>query len=325
LRKEILKRLSTILRIIVGVGLIVFLLWRLDISKVIDNLRGLDLRYLGYAFIPYIFFIIFSAWRWQVLLDHKGFGMGFGRTLAVYFIAIFFNNFLPTTVGGDVMRVIYSAGTRRTDALATVLADRILGFVGLFIFALIAVLYLLIRERQTEFLPLMLVGLIILILLTYVLFSERAYSWISPATRRLRIFRLGERINRLHETATDFGGAWGPITLCVIHSIVIQIMLALGPFLVLRGLGNHQVGVLPFFIYLPIINVVSMLPISLNGIGIRENFFVILFSRVGLSGETALSVSLLSFILIFVLSIIGGIIFILYKKGDRSVVHKEVR
>jgi uncharacterized protein (TIRG00374 family) len=279
LKKKNLKKFSTILRIVVGVGLIAFLLWRFDINKILNNIGSISTGYLIYAFIVYFLFVIVSAWRWQVLLDFK--------------------NFMKK---------------RRADALATVLVDRILGFVGLFVFALFAVLYLLIEKKQTEFLPFIIIGLIIIIFITYIFFSEKVYSKLSLIVQKIKVFRLGERLNRLHEATTDFGGAWGPITLCIIHSIIIQAFLAIGPFLVLRGMGNSEVGLLPFFVYLPIINVVSMIPISLNALGVREYFYVLLFSRAGLAGETSLAVSLVSFFLIFLLSITGGIFFIFYKK-----------
>jgi uncharacterized protein (TIRG00374 family) len=314
LKKETLKKLTTVLRIVVGIGLIVFLLWRFDINQLFAKISGINVVYLVYGLIPYFFFVIVSAWRWQVLLDYKKFQIPFGRTTIIYFIALFFNNLLPTTIGGDGIRVLYSMGKRKADSLAVVLTDRILGFIGLFIFALIAVLYLWIEKRQTEFLLYMSGGLVVLIIVTYILFSERAYRRISPVARKIKIFKLGERLSHLHDSFTDFGKAWGPITLCTVHSIIIQALLAIGPFLVLRALGNYEIGILPFFIYLPIINVVSMIPISLNGIGVRESFFVLLFSRVGLSGETALAVSIISFLLIFLWSILGGIFFIFYKK-----------
>ena len=314
MKKENINKLSTILRVVVGVGLIAFLLWRFDINKILNNIGSISTGYLIYAFIVYFLFVIVSAWRWQVLLDFKNFKIPFGKTLIIYFIALFSNNLLPTTVGGDVMRVMYSMKGRRADALATVLVDRILGFVGLFIFALFAVVYLLIVKKQTEFLPFMIIGLIIIIVITYIFFSERVYSRLSPIVQKIKVFRLGKRLNNLHEAATDFGGAWGAIILCVVLSIIIQTFLAIGPFFVLRGMGNYEVGLLPFFIYLPIINVVSMIPISLNALGVREYFYVLLFSRVGLAGETSLAVSLVSFFLIFLLSITGGIFFIFHKK-----------
>ncbi|UCD06331.1 MAG: flippase-like domain-containing protein [candidate division WOR-3 bacterium] len=299
---------------IVGLGLIVFLFWALDIEEILVNIRGVSGIYLFYASIPYLIFVIVSAWRWQVLLDFKRFNIPFMRTLAIYFISLFFNNFLPTTVGGDMMRVIYTMKDRRTDSLATVIVDRILGFVGLFIFALIAVFYLLIVRNETEFLPFMIVGLTLVLLVTYVFFSEKAYNVFSPLISRLKLLRLGERLNRLHEAGTEFGGAWGTIAICIVLSVVIQATLAIAPFLVLLGMGHTEVGIIPFFIYVPIINVISMIPVSLNGLGIRENSYVLLFSRVGLEGEVALAMSLLSFFIIFVYSLIGGVLFVFYRR-----------
>jgi len=314
LKKENLKLLSTITRIVVGVGLILFLLWRLDFDKILSNIQSLEASYLFYALITYIFFVIVSAWRWQVLLDFKKFIIPFGRTSVLYFIALFFNNLLPTTVGGDVMRVVYTMKKRKADALAIVLVDRILGFVGLFVFALFAVLYLLIVKQQTEFLPFIVIGLVAIVFITYVFFSERAYSTLAPIVQKITVLRVGERLNRLHEAATEFGGAWRPISLCILHSIIIQALLALAPFFVLLAMGNFEVGILPFFIYVPIINVVSMIPISLNALGVREYFYVLLFARAGVAGETSLAVSLVSFFLLFLLSLTGGIFFILYRK-----------
>jgi uncharacterized protein (TIRG00374 family) len=314
LNKEKYKKLLTGARVVIGLGLIVFLFWSLDIEKIIGNIRGMQPVYLLYAAIPYLLFIVISAWRWQVLLDYKKFGMRFGETFKIYFISLFFNNFLPTTVGGDMMRVGYTMKGRRADALATVLVDRILGFVGLFIFALIAVLYLLIEKKETEFLPFMVIGFIIVVMITYIFFSERAYSFISPVISKIRFLKIGERINRLHEAGTDFGNAWGPISLCTLQSVIIQATLAIAPFCVLLGMGYHEVSLLSFFIYVPIINVISMIPISLNGLGIRENSYVVLFSRVGLDGEVSLAMSLVSFFVIFVFSLIGGFLFIFYRR-----------
>jgi len=212
------------------------------------------------------------------------------------------------------MRVLYSMKKRRADALATVLVDRILGFVGLFVFALFAVLYLFIIKHQTEFLPFIVIGLVIIVMITYLFFSERAYNRLSPIVQKVKILKLGERLNRLHEAATDFNGAWATITLCIVHSVVIQALLAIGPFLVMQGMSTNKVSVLPFFIYVPIINVVSMIPISFNALGVREYFYVLLFSRVGFVAETAVAISLVSFFLYFLLSLVGGVFFIFFKK-----------
>jgi uncharacterized protein (TIRG00374 family) len=311
-KKKVLNLVLTILRILVGLGLIVFLFVKLDVEKIFFHIKNMDIKYLVYALLPYLLFIIVSAWRWQVLLDHKNMELPFKDSLIIYFIALFFNNFLPTTVGGDVMRVIYL--NRKTDALGIVIADRILGFIGLFIFGLFAVMYLYIFQKKTEFISLMIVGLAILILITFFLFSKRVYQTFGPIIKKLRVFRLGERISNLHKTMTKFGSAWGVIILCIIQSIIIQALLAISPYLVLQSMGKFQVTLLPFFIYLPIINVLSMIPVSFNALGVRENAYVFLFQRAGLSGEVSMTVSLVSFFLIFLWSLLGGVFFIFYKK-----------
>lgn len=308
------KRLWALLRIVIGLGLIAFLLARLNLGKVLQNFRDMDIRYLGLALFCYLLFVIVSAWRWQVLLEYKRIPMPFVRTNLIYFIALFFTNFLPTTVGGDVMRVVYSVKDRKADAVAVVLVDRILGFVGLFVFGLAAVLYLYVSQRRGEFLTLMIAGLAILILVTVFLFSERAYRAVSPYLEKIRILRFGERLSSLHRTMNDFGGAWGPVALCVVHSILIQALLALSPFFVLRSMGGQPTGLMPFFIYVPIINVICMIPVSFNGLGVRENSYALLFARAGLSAETAVTVSLVSAFLAFLWSLAGGLIFIFYRK-----------
>jgi hypothetical protein len=308
------KNLWALLRIVIGLGLIAFLLTRLNLDKVLQNFRGMDTRYLGLALICYFLFIIVSAWRWQILLEYKRIPMPFVRTSLVYFIALFFTNFLPTTVGGDVMRVVYSVKDRKADAVAVVLVDRILGFVGLFVFGLVAVLYLYVSQHRGEFLTLMIAGLAILTLVTIFLFSERAYRTVSPFLEKIKVLRFGERLSNLHRTMNDFGSAWGPIALCVVQSILIQVLLALSPFFVLRSMRGHPTGLLPFFIYVPIINVICMIPVSFNGLGVRENSYALLFARAGLSAETAVTVSLVSAFLAFLWSLVGGLIFIFYRK-----------
>ncbi|MGB9721262.1 MAG: lysylphosphatidylglycerol synthase transmembrane domain-containing protein [bacterium] len=317
-KKNKITILWAILRILIGIGLIAFLLIKLDAEKILFNIKNMDLKFLTLALVPYFFFIVVSAWRWQVLLDYKKMNIKFKDSLIIYFIALFFNNFLPTTVGGDVMRIVYSMKGRKTDTFAIVIADRILGFIGLFIFGLFAVTYLYVFQKRSEFVLLMIIGLLALLFITFILFSEKIYSFIHPITAKLKFFRIGERINNLHKTMTEFGSAWSVIFLCIIQSIIIQALLSISPYLVLQSMGNFQVSLLPFFIYLPIINVISMIPISFNALGVRENAYVFLFQRAGLSGEISLTVSLVSFLLVFLWSLLGGIFFISYKRPSND-------
>lgn len=306
----------TALRVLIGTGLIAFLLWRFDINKILGNLRSLDPLGLVLTAVIYALFIIVSAWRWQLLLDLRGFKIPFPRTTIVYFISVFFNNFMPATLGGDMTRVMYSMPGRKADALAVVLVDRIIGFIGLFVFGLGAVLYLTCAYHRSEFLWPMVIGLAGLVVLTALLFSSRVYRSLAPLFARLRWLRIGERISNVHRAMTDFNGAWSTILACLALSIVVQGLLALAPFVVLRSMGVGLPGLLPFFLYYPIINVLVMIPLAPNGLGIREYFTVLLFGRTGLSPEYSLTMSLVSTIILFAVSLLGGIFFVLYRPKE---------
>jgi uncharacterized membrane protein YbhN (UPF0104 family) len=132
--------------------------------------------------------------------------------------------------------------------------------------------------------------------------------------KKVTLFRLGERLNRLHNATVDFGGAWWTIIVCLFQSVLIQGFLALAPFLVMRGMGLETIGILPFLIYVPIINIVSMIPISFNALGVREYFYILLLGRVDVPAESAVAISLVSFFLYFVLSLVGFICFIFYRQ-----------
>ena len=117
---------------------------------------------------------------------------------------------------------------------------------------------------------------------------------------------------------TGFGGAWGLIGLCILQSIIIQALLALAPYVVMKGMG-FKLGVLPFFLYIPIINIISMIPVSLNALGVRENAYVFFFSRAGLEGATSFTMSIVSFFVYFILTLAGGVVFVLYRRKKNEV------
>ncbi|MEO0226186.1 MAG: lysylphosphatidylglycerol synthase transmembrane domain-containing protein [candidate division WOR-3 bacterium] len=307
-----MKRLLHILRILIGVLLIIFLFARIDLRSVLNHILSVDIKFLLFASIPYFIFIMISAWRWKILLDYKGMGVGFGDVLKVYFIHLFFNNFLPSNVGGDLARIAFTIREgRRAEAIGTVIVDRILGFFGLFIFGFFSVFLLYLTIKKVEFLAFLIIGSFIILAVATVAFSERIYRFLSPILLRIKLLNIGQRAVHLYETFIHFGKARRPMVYCVIISFFVQALLAYVPYLILQALPQRfPVTLLSFFIYIPIINILVMIPVSVGGIGIRENSYVFLFKRVNLPADAAVSVSLLFFLISFIFSLPGGILFL---------------
>ncbi len=312
-----MKRLFNILRIAVGVLLIGYLFSRIDLGSVVAHISKANVGYLVLACLPYAVFILISAWRWKILLDYKEMGLSFPAVLRIYFIHLFFNNFLPSNVGGDVARVAFTMKEKkRADALATVLVDRVLGFFGLFIFGFFSVLMLYLTVHKIEFLSFLIVGFVGLGVISTVMFSSTINRLVAPGLQKVRILHIGERLARLYETFVHFGKARTAMAVCVIISFFVQALLAIAPYVILQALPvkYDEVSYLSFFIYLPIINILSMIPVSVGGIGVRENSYVFLFRRVGLPPDVAVSVSIISFILTFIFSLPGGIFYLSHRR-----------
>lgn len=319
------KRLFSILsRIVISVALLFFLFQHadLDLKKLWDIIRASDIFFLVIAAILTLLTHILCIFRWGILLRDIGIILSWLRIVISFSGGLFFNLFLPSTIGGDVLRTAdLSASTNRPrEILATVFLDRLSGYVGLVIVALFASFlgHSFLQTRVVIFS----VGLITLtlVLILLVLFNNAIYlrinSWLAVAkiekgaTRfKQSLDRLRNYLKELHEEIYLFRNKRASIITNVFLSILIQLLGPLTCYFVALSLGV-RITPLVFFIFLPIISAITLLPISIGGLGLRDASTVFFFSQVGLAKELALSISLVNFFLLVFYSAIGGVIYV---------------
>jgi len=131
------KKLLNILRILVSIAALAILFWQIGLGETIDILSSADFRYLFVAFLIFILNLVIRAYRWYVLIRSLDPSVRFAKLLRLYFVGQFFNSFLPTGFGGDVIRAFEL--TQDTDASAsigTVVLDRMSGLLVLFMMGL---------------------------------------------------------------------------------------------------------------------------------------------------------------------------------------------
>ena len=142
-------RLINIIKYALSLSLLTWLIIRTDLQGVFDLWSDADLQDITVALTMYLISVVIIAYRWQILLVAKQVPMAIRRAISLYFIGNFFNNFLPTSIGGDAVRA-YSAGAdmdNRMDAFASVFIER---FIGLFAIVFLALLGLLLIALQLE-------------------------------------------------------------------------------------------------------------------------------------------------------------------------------
>src|ERR1700730_58485 len=125
------------IKIVVSIGLMALLFSKIDIGRLWDSAREAPIAWLAIALLLYLINILASVWRWQLLLGAQDVELPASRLLTTYLISLFFNNFLPSNIGGDVIRIGDTARATRSKTAATmiVLGDRVLRLLGLILVA----------------------------------------------------------------------------------------------------------------------------------------------------------------------------------------------
>ena len=303
------QALVSIAKVAVSVGLLALLFSRVDAAALWAEARQASPGWLAVSLGIYVGSLVISAWRWGVLLDAAGIALRLRRLVASFMVATFFNNFLPSNIGGDVVRVADTArpAGSKTVAALIVLADRGIGLLGLIAVAALG-------ASLAERLPgTGIVGPSVLWLALAAGVGGGAFLLSRPALlpRLLRPFGrlhpewVGERLDRLEGLLQRIQAAPGALVRCFGAAMAMQMVLVAFYLAIARGLAV-PIGFWQLSLIVPMTFLVQMLPVSLNGFGVREATFAYYFTRMGLSLEQALVVSITGAAMILVVSLSGA-------------------
>lgn len=313
-----------LLRISVAAVLVLLLLNKLNYHEIINLLSNLNLGYLSISVALVVLAIVLSAYKWQILLVARGWQIPLMELIKVYFVGLFMNNFLPSSIGGDLMR-IYQVGKKIDNysaAAASVILERVLATVGLAIPAFVAIF----PNRS------LLGGFIYPVFWFFVICVLLVYLTVHPAVLR-PIARLPWKgwqnvilkLRDINAVIQSYRSKPLEILRVTIYSVIFQMTMVLINYYLLRATGIEDVGLWHCTLMVPIISAVSMIPVSINGLGIREGAYVILFGNLGMSASQSVTLSMIFFFIVTAVSLLGGFIFILEKdKEDYLVTDKRI-
>jgi glycosyltransferase 2 family protein len=306
LRKSVLVAF----KVVVSVALLSYLFSTTDIPALLEKVRSGDVLELLQAVVVYFVMLGIATWRWKLLLQAQGYPAPLAPLGASYLVASFFNNFLPSNIGGDVIRI--KDGSRltgsATTSLAVVAIDRILGFGALYVLALSAWLFGSPRERH-------LAGATPVILLLGVFFAFLAYVFFRPGVARtlmrlsglVRVAFARDRFEIVQEAVHVYRTQVRHVWIAFFASLGLQSLVVWYYYSVAHALGI-ALDLKVAFLMVPLCNLVQAVPISFNGWGVRESVFILYFHQVGLHRESALAFSLVGAGLIVLLSLSGALV-----------------
>jgi uncharacterized membrane protein YbhN (UPF0104 family) len=284
-----------------GVALVAILLWYYDARPILALMVREDPAYFAATVALYVAGQVMSAYRWKLLAALVQVRGAYSEFLAYYFVGMFTNLFVPGLVGGDATRSLYLGRRhgRVGEAVASVVADRGFGIIALFWFA----------------------GAAALLFGRGVLAPSVTIAAVIAGAAAVALYACGPLIARAIRFAPRrLGRAAGLLTPylhrpfatlpAIILSLILQGSIAVGQWWLALGLGL-DVPLSVFLLCVPLANVFASLPITLNGLGVREAAYLVLFGMAGLGREDAIALGLLWFAATMLGGLTGAVAFVM--------------
>ncbi len=304
------KALKVIIRVAISGGLLFLIFRNLDFVEVRSILGKANVNFLWLALGGYIVTVMLSALRWHILLKIHKISISYPRILAYYFIGFFYNNLLPTTIGGGAIRALYAGKSdkKMKETFSSMLIELIIGGWALIAFALIASL-LWFRQSSLYKIIFPLVGVFVLVNICLYLFFERGFmSKFKGIIEKVKYKGIRDKAKNFYNAIYIYKDKKKEILETVLLSFVIQFVIAGMNLSIGLALG-FKLPFMSYVVYPVIIGLLTTIPITINGLGIREGGYRFLFAQVGLTGTEAVTLSLLFYIIGVIGSLIGGILF----------------
>lgn len=303
--------------LLLALALVGIILRSISLNEIRDALRVLDLGYLLLAYSLNVIIVALLAYRWWVLYGIDEARPSYRYLLKVSFVGVFFNNLLPGSFGGDIYRTLHMGQPRNGEAqlsrsLAIIMLDRLTGLLGLVLIGATAVLLNDVIDLPGHVGVWTFALLAVFGLALYLSMNRRAYDvvirsffWL-PGRYHIHVER---RIDHLRERIVVFSHRKDLVTIALIVSIGQRVVWLIGCYLV--GVSLHlDVSPLLYFVALPIIEVIRMLPLTVQGIGIREGLYVLFFGAAGVSNSEATLLAVFIYALLSLNGLIGGAIYL---------------
>lgn len=297
-------------RALLSAILIFILLNSIDKDAVLSAILRADKFYLLTAFLLLLINYSLCLFRWYLLLKEFNLGVTFKRASLAFCVGLFMSLFVPSIVGVDLARgADLSIHTKKPrQVLATILLDRLSGFVGI-ILLLSLVLIFVSRGIAEDIIPVFLaVSYILLGVTLFVVFNKNIYSNITAFLRKSP-GKLREAATNIYEDIHMFKGKPGLLVKMLVISLLSQAILPFVFYFTALSLGL-KTSIIYFFVFVPLIGAIALIPLTLSGLGLRDISTVFFLNKIGIAEAASFSISLLNFFFVVAAGVLGGLFYV---------------
>jgi uncharacterized protein (TIRG00374 family) len=318
------RRSRTWINVALSAGLLALLLWKIDLGATIDYIRDADgLLWLA-ALAVFVASTAGMAWRWQLLLAARGIHEPLRWLTGSYFAGYAAAQFLPTGIGGDALRIVDHARRRpdrKSEVAAAVLMERVIGAVSVLILAAVGLVLAIGRYDDIEALLWIELGFLAVVGAgLFLLFSTRgrkAVRLVRPVAARLGLQRPARSLYAsMHAYRREPRAL---VVVCVL-TLALQLVRAISIWLCGEAVGL-DLSPIVYIILGPLLSLVMLVPFTVNGLGVREAFFVAFLGRFGVDADAAFATGFLFYAVTILASVPGA--FILLGRSFRPMLRRR--
>ncbi|MBN1870217.1 MAG: flippase-like domain-containing protein [Candidatus Omnitrophica bacterium] len=311
LNNNVKSALSFLLRMGLSVGLLWYVFSKIDMEGTKRVLQSADITYISLAGFVFVIVNGIVLLRWFIFIKALDLSVSVKDVVRNYFYGLFGNLFLPTAIGGDIIKVIglCKDSSQKPKVVASVLLDRLSGFASIIVIELVMLLigYPFIAGDKVLSTAIVMIGLGSTVC-AVILFNERIYSFGCRVFDRLPKVKQGFMSMHYDIALLKSGHKSIEGYKAIAVSCCSQAVFAFSWFLTAKALGQ-ETAFFHFIAFVPMLCVASSFP-SIGGLGVREAGAVYLFSKVGMESGVAVSLSLINFFFMVMVGLVGGFTYV---------------
>ncbi|HMI31461.1 MAG TPA: lysylphosphatidylglycerol synthase transmembrane domain-containing protein [Candidatus Limnocylindrales bacterium] len=299
------------LKILLSIALFAYVIAKVSPRNVWETMKGADPSLLALAAALFLVSGLIGSWLWARLLRAQGVAIPYAQATSYYFVGLFFSNFLPSNIGGDIARI--SDASKHAEHVSPVfsatLMERLIGVVAIGFLAVVASVAALDRLHLYAIYWTTLAVFLVAVAVFASVFHRGILEAFERPFRMIGAHKIERAISRLMDDLHSFRSEKGALVSAFVASTLVQVSRIYVHYLVGLALGVN-ISIAYYFLFVPVLAALISLPISLNGIGVREGAAVVLFQLAGLSREMSFSIPFLTYVISVLISLLGGFIFI---------------
>jgi len=310
-RGTISRRALIAAKLVVSCVLIALILRGTDVGEVLGAIGKADVRLVLLSLCLFFVGYGITVGRWRTLLGTQRVEASMSVLIRSYMVAVFFNNLLPSTIGGDAIRIYDSwrLGCGKAEAVVVIFMDRFMGLLSLVLFASAGLALL--PELPVD-VPLAqaaaLLGIGGVAVMLWFMFSPAPRPATGPGRPFVAVPFVQHALGRVREALDSFRGKRSALGRALALSLLLQVNVVVSYYLLARSLGL-SVPFLDYFLIIPASLAVLMAPVSINGIGLREGAFVFFLGLCGVGRAEAVAFAWIAYGVLLIQGVLGGIVY----------------